>query len=171
MAAVFAILVYYFWDSIVDYYELTSLASKGTDASSRSVLWKSYFDHLDFISIFFGLDTQNLPYLIEKGGNPHNSFLSFHRRMGLLGFCVLLYYIIKEFRVLIKKKMFVVLVFNAILILRMFFDGMLVTAEDFFILTLFFMPLCFNNEAFCIEKQIDTHGNSWNEKMWDKLYS
>jgi len=168
MATVFAILIFNFWDLIVDYYELSSLASKGMD-SERSVIWKAYFNNLDFTSLIFGLDTQDLPVLREYSGNPHNSFLSYHRRMGLLAFCALLYYIIKEFRVLIKNKMFVLLTCNAILLLRMFFDGMLVTAEDFFILTLFFMPLCFKNEVFCIEKQIDTHGNSWIEKMWDKF--
>lgn len=168
MAAVFAILVYYFRDLIVDYYELTSLASHGLE-TPRTDIWNTYFKNLDFGSLLFGLDTQDLPGLKEYYGNPHNSFLSFHRRMGLLGLCILLYYVIKEFRILIKRKMFVVLTFNAILILRMFFDGMLVTAEDFFILTLFFIPFSFRNEVLCIEKQIETHGNNWIEKVWDKF--
>lgn len=168
MTVVFASLVYYFWGSIVDYYDLTSLASKGME-TARSDIWKSYFNNLDFTSLIFGLDTQDLPVLREYSGNPHNSFLSYHRRMGLLGFGILLYYIYKELRVLIKRKMYMVLVFNAILFLRMFFDGMLVTAEDFFILVLVFMPLCFNNKIFCIEKQIESRGNSRIEKMWDKF--
>lgn len=168
-AAVFVSLIFYFREYLFEYYELTTLAEKGLDADTRTVLWKSYFDNLDLSSFLFGLDTQNLPYLKNQGGNPHNSFLSFHRRMGLLGILSLFFFVYKEIFFLIKKKQFVALFFTLVLLARMFFDGMLVTAEDFFILTLFFMPLCYNNKVFRIEDQIKAHGNSWFEKVWDKI--
>lgn len=161
-------LISYYWNIIVRYYELTSLASHGIE-TTRTDIWKAYFDNLDLFSFIFGLDTQNIPIIKDYGGNPHNSFLSFHRRMGLMGLCLLFFYLYKGFKVLIKRKMFVVLFFSFILMLRMFFDGMLVTPEDFFILTLFFIPLYYNNDFFCIEEQIETHGDSWIEKVWDKV--
>ena len=169
MASLFAVLLFRYWGLIEDYYELTSLSEKGLDATTRTVLWKSYFDHLDIGSIIFGLDTQNLPFLKDNGGNPHNTFLSFHRRLGLVGISILIYYIFKIIKTLLRRKSFVILFLVAVLVVRMFFDGMLVTAEDFFILTLFFIPLCYNNKVFDIEKQINTHGNNWFERVWDKI--
>lgn len=158
----------YFWDLIIADYELTSLATKGFE-TSRTEIWSSYINHQDFISFLFGLDSDNLPILREVGGNPHNSFLSIHRRMGIIGLITLLYYMFKELIILIRKKQFVILFFNLVLIVRMFVDGMLTTAQDFFILTLFFLPLCYNNKVFRIEEQIQAHGNSWFERLWDKI--
>ena len=168
-AIAFVFLIYHYWYLLEEYYELTRFASKGFESDERSLLWDTYITNIDFSSFFLGLDTQNLPKLRDYGGNPHNTFLGMHRRMGLLGFGVLLYYMIKEVRILIKRKWFVVLFANVVLIFRMFFDGMLVTAEDFFILTLFFLPLCYNSEAFQIKKQIEKPSNHWTVKLWDKI--
>lgn len=168
LAAVFAFLLYHYWGVLEGYYELTRFADRGVE-SERTDLWRAYFEHLDIGSFLFGLDTQNIPLLREKGGNPHNTFLSFHRRMGFIGLCALLFYMLKGLLSLVKKKWFVVIYFCFVLIIRMFFDGMLVTAEDFFILTLFFFPLCYNNKIYRIEEQIQAHGNSWFERAWDKI--
>ena len=161
-------VISYFWGVIVAGYELTSLASKGFE-TIRTEIWKSYINHQDIISFLFGLDSDNLPVLKEVEGNPHNSFLSVHRRMGIIGLGVLLYYMFKELIVLIRRKQFVLLFFHLVLIVRMFVDGMLTTAQDFFILTLFFLPLCYHNKVFCIEEQIQSHGNSWFERAMGKI--
>lgn len=168
MASLLALLLYRFWGTLTEFYELTRFADRGVE-SERSDLWRSYFEHLDIGSFFLGLDTQNIPLLREKGGNPHNTFLSFHRRMGLLGLSVLFFYLIKWLRRLVRNKCYVVMYFCIVLIIRMFFDGMLVTAEDFFILTLFFLPLCYYNKSFRIKEQIESRGQSMIEKLWDKI--
>lgn len=165
-------LTYHYWDYIVLSYESAELASftkKGLDNSTRTEIWSSYFNHLDIVSIIFGLDTDNLSVLKDVSGNPHNSFLSFHRRMGLLGILALLYIIIKGIKILINKKQLVFLCIYIILLFRMFVDGMLTTAQDFFILTLFFIPLCYTNRVLRIESQINSKSVNKYEKLLDKV--
>ena len=168
MILIFTFLLINYWGVITGFYELTSISSRGLE-TVRSDIWKAYFDYLDFSTLLFGLDTQNLPVLKEFGGNPHNSFFSFHRRMGLVGLCMLFYVLMKGFRALIKRRLYVVLYFNIVLLVRMFFDGMLMTAQDFFIFTLFFLPLSYNNKVFQIEDQLEKKGVNRLERLWDKF--
>jgi hypothetical protein len=168
MILIFTFLLINYWGVITGFYELTSISSRGLE-TVRSDIWKAYFDYLDFSTLLFGLDTQNLPVLKEFGGNPHNSFFSFHRRMGLVGLCMLFYVLMKGFRALIKRRLYVVLYFNIVLLVRMFYDGMLMTAQDFFIFTLFFLPLSYNNKVFQIEDQLEKKGVNRLERLWDKF--
>ena len=168
MAVVFAVLLFNYWGLIGEYYELTSISSRGLE-TTRSIIWKAYFDNLDFGSFLFGLDSDNLPVLKEWNGVPHNSFLNFHRRLGIIGVIALFYIIIKNFKVLINRKQLSVLFIEIVLLVRMFYDGMLTTAEDFFIFTLLFIPLCYNNKVYIIEEQIEAKSANWLEKLWDKV--
>lgn len=168
MFVVFIGLLAYYWSSLVELYDLSTVSTRGLD-TDRSIIWRAYFNNLDFSSILFGLDTDNLPILKEWYGNPHNSYLSFHRRMGLLGVIALFCYILKSFGVLIKKKYLVVVFMIFVLLVRMFFDGMLTTAEDFFILTVIFLPLSYKNDVYQIEKQLGEKGTNRIERLWDKI--
>lgn len=132
-------IIFYFWNDILVYYELSSLSSKGVD-TLRYQLWESYFSNLDFTSLMFGLETKNLPYLRDFGGNPHNSLLNFHYRMGLLGVSCLIFYIIKGWWKLVKSNEYVILFFSVVLFVRNFTDTNLVAATDFITFTLIFYP-------------------------------
>ena len=153
---------------MIEYYEMSTVYTRGME-TTRSIIWEAYFDNLNFFNTIFGMNTDNLPVLKEWGGVPHNSFLSFHRRMGLLGVGALFFFILKSFRVLLKKKQFFYLFFDVVLLLRMYFDGMLTTAEDFFILTLLFIPLFYNSDTFQIEKQLEKQSDHWIERLWDRF--
>lgn len=163
-------LLSYYWSDLSDLFELTSLASRGLE-TSRSDIWAEYFQGLDFSSFIFGLDTQNLPELSSVDGNPHNSFLSLHRSMGLLGIATYLYYLVSVFKILLRRKQYTILFMIVVLHLRMFFDGMLTTAEDFFIYTLMFLVLCSDYPQFKIKEQLQNHDNSWYARWYDKLIS
>lgn len=166
MAIVFMGLLIHFWGDLMDYYEMSTVYTRGME-TDRSIIWKAYFDNLDFSSVIFGMHTENLPVIKEWGGNPHNSYLSFHRRMGLLGLGTLVFFVLKGFRLLIKRKQYVVSYFVFVLLVRMYFDGMLTTGQDFFILTLLFLPLCYNDPSLRIKEQIGSHGNGRLERIWD----
>lgn len=168
MLAIAAFLIAYFWGDLMDLYELTSISSKGME-TSRTDIWSAYFRYMDPFSFIFGLDTDHLPVLKDYGGNPHNSFLAFHRRMGLLGVLALLYYITKSFIILFRKKEFINICILFILLLRSFFDGMLVTPEDFFMYVLIFMPICYNNNNFNVEKQFEPQVETWYNKKLEKI--
>lgn len=168
MLAVFIALLTHFWSDIMDYYEMSTVYTRGME-TDRSIIWKAYFNNLDFSTVIFGLDTDHLPVIKEWGGNPHNSYLSFHRRMGIIGLGSLVFFLFKGFCETVKRKQVIVAFFFVVLLVRMFFDGMLTTAQDFFILTLIFIPLCYNCDEFRIEKQVEAKSDNKLEKLWDKF--
>ena len=168
MSVIAVFLLIHYWQYLMGFYELSSVATRGTE-TVREDIWADYFRNLDPISLLFGLDTQNLPIIKHFEGNPHNSFLSMHRRMGLLGLGTLMYYIFYAFRKLISRKMYPYLFLLFVLLVRMFFDGMLTTAEDFFILTLIFVPICFDNPSFRIREQLQTQDNNMVSRCFDKI--
>ena len=67
-----------------------SRLSEGVE-SSRFQIWSSYFEHMDFPNFFLGCDSANFPIIKQYDGNPHNAFLSFHHRMGIIGFLTFIY--------------------------------------------------------------------------------
>ena len=145
-ATLVAVLLYTYWEYIVLFYDLSSVNSKGME-TDRTNIWRSYFDNLDFSSFLFGLETKDLPYLKNYNGNPHNSFLNFHYRMGSIGVLAIVYYLCKSWKVLFDKKQFVPWVFVLILWIRMFTDTCLVSAMDFIPLTMIFYPISMMRET------------------------
>lgn len=121
----------YYWDDLMSFYSLSALSDKGTDNSTREIIWNSYLSHLDFFSLLFGLDSDHIPKLAEFSGNPHNSFLNFHRRMGLFGVIALLYLIVYSIRKYLKKKDYILVLFIMLYMIRILFDTVLVSTFDF----------------------------------------
>lgn len=123
--------------SIEELYSLSSLSTHGME-TSRYKIWESYFHNLDFPSLLFGLETHNLPYLKDYEGNPHNSLLNFHYRMGLIGVITILYYLLKSWKIYLKNRLYVLLFFSVVLWTRMFTDSCLVSAMDFIVFSMLF---------------------------------
>ncbi len=169
--AVTVAVLYYFWPTILTYYELSSLSSKGMD-SDRYNIWSSYFNNLDFPSFLFGLETRDLPHLRDYGGNPHNSLLNFHYRMGIIGVVALVYYLAKSWCLLLKRHQFVLLFFSLVLWVRMFTDTCLVCATDFIVYSMLFFPFIkysrfssFENKNYVINKNNDRQHLSLIDKI------
>lgn len=139
-------ILFFVWDDLLFYFSFSNLSESGF-SSSRYLIWKSYFSNLDLFSFIFGLDTLNVPVLRDYGGNPHNAFLNYHYRMGLLGVGALLYIIIYSIKVLLKEKSYKLLFFELALIARIFFDACIGGGHDFFFFTMFFYPILFRKNV------------------------
>lgn len=162
------VLLYYLWPSLEVFYDLSSLNSKGLE-TDRLNIWNSYFDHLDFPSFLFGLETHDLPHLKDYSGNPHNSLLNFHFRMGLIGVITILIFLFKSWRLYIKEKQYVLLFFNVVLWARMFTDTCLVCGTDFIVYTMLFYP--FVNQQKCDNNTKHIEKNSFYQKLFNVVVS
>lgn len=134
------VVLSFYMDDIMTYYSLTNLSESGME-TARYKIWSAYIDNLDFTSFFFGLDTLCVPLLKNYGGNPHNAFLNFHYRMGILGLFGLLFIIYKSTIKLLKSKSYVLLVFLLFLLGRIFFDACIGSSTDYLIYSLILYPL------------------------------
>lgn len=131
----------YFREEIVFLYEASSFAENGME-SSRYKIWDSYFNNLTITSTLFGLETIDIPVLRDYGGNPHNSFLNFHRRFGFIP--ILLFFIIScasMFKYL-KSKDYYLFFIMLIIYSRIFFDSdCFIGPYDYILYTIVFYPL------------------------------
>lgn len=159
-------LLYYIWDDLVYYYSFTNLSESGTD-TSRYKIWSAYFGSLDIISFTLGLDTLNVPLLREYGGNPHNAFLNYHYRMGILGTGALLYIIAKSVKILYKERTFILLFFMGALLVRIFFDACIGGPQDFLIFFLFWHPILFQSNI----KNLDSCIKKYDMRVKKKWYN
>ena len=128
----------YFWEDLMGFYTLSRLSEKGTDNSARDVIWSAYFSNIDLFSCILGLDAENVKGLSVYGGNPHNSFLNFHRRMGLIGLLALLWIMVFSIKKYLKNKQYIPIIFIFLYIVRIFFDTVLVSTFDFIFFTMLF---------------------------------
>jgi hypothetical protein len=117
----------------------TNLA-EGLD-TPRWKLWGIYLENLNPINLFTGIDVDTLEMYDLFGGNPHNSFIKFHSRVGF-GFIVFItLYFISVFKYLKEGQNYIFLLLM-LLTLRAFFDSdILVGNFDFifFIITFYWI--------------------------------
>ena len=139
--AIVCICVY--WNNIIELFELTRFATESLD-SPRVIIWGAYLKSLDIVSLIFGLDTLGVPALANYGGNPHNAFLNFHYRMGLIGLMPLLYYVFKALKIYLTNNLYFAFFLLLSLIGRFCFDSNLNTPYDFIFYTIIFYPILFN---------------------------
>lgn len=138
--AIISILMYY-KQEIMFLYEASSFAENGLE-SSRYKIWDIYFNNLNFQSSIFGLDTVNIPYIRDYGGNPHNSFLNFHRRLGLIP--LVLFFIISGIAMYkyVMNKAYYLLCIMLIIYFRIFFDSdCFIGPYDYILYTIAFYPI------------------------------
>lgn len=141
------ILIIVFLNEIMFYYSLTNLASSGME-TERFVIWQGYFENIDLSTLILGLNTMDIPVIRQVDGNPHNAFLNFHYRMGLFGLVGLLLVIYKSLRIIITKRSYILLVFQLLLLLRIFFDACIGATTDYILYTIFLYPLLYNQKIF-----------------------
>tara|TARA_R110002096_G_scaffold229836_1_gene419442 strand:- start:1053 stop:2054 length:1002 start_codon:yes stop_codon:yes gene_type:complete len=125
-ARAFAIILlgavfYYLW---VQYGSLLSTETnlgEGLD-TPRWELWQIYFDHINFINFFTGIDVSTLPLYDIYSGNPHNSFIKFHSRVGIGSIVFIILFFVSLFKYL-KAKQYYVFWLLILLTIRASFDG------------------------------------------------
>lgn len=125
---------------ILFYYSESNLEASGLE-SSRIQIWNSYLEALDPMSLLLGLDTLTIPIMRQYGGNPHNAFLNFHYRMGLIGLVCLLALIAKSLKSCRERKDFRIYAFILLLLVRIFFDACIGSTQDCLIYAIFLLPI------------------------------
>lgn len=128
----------YYMDDIYAYYELSTFAEKGTD-SERELIWKSYFDNINFIDVILGPDTTNYPIINFYNGNPHNAFLNMHRRFGLVPCIYFLFLLLTTILKYIKEYPLIITCLIFVLCFRAFYDSVFFIGRlDFLFYTIIF---------------------------------
>jgi hypothetical protein len=94
---------------------------KGLD-TPRWELWRIYWEHINIVNLFTGVDVTMLPLYDYYSGNPHNSFIKFHSRVGIgsLLFIILFFISILKY---VKAKQYYILGLLILLTMRASFDG------------------------------------------------
>jgi hypothetical protein len=142
MVAVFVFLglCYFLWLQYGSLLSTETNLGSGLD-TPRWELWRIYLEHINFVNLFTGVDVTTLPLYDQYSGNPHNSFLKFHSRVGIgcVVFIVLVFVSLYKY---LKGKQYYIFWLLILLILRAFFDGdMLIGNFDFifFIITFYWI--------------------------------
>lgn len=105
----------------------------------RWKLWAIYWENIDFVNLFTGVDVTKLEMYDQYSGNPHNSFIKFHSRVGIGSIAFIVLFLISLLKYLRQKENYVFLLL-ILLTLRAMFDGdMLIGNFDFiFFITTFY---------------------------------
>ena len=133
-------LIIYYYNDIVDLYQLSRLSEEGSDNTARHKIWSAYFNNLDLVSLMFGLDTKMVPVIHSYADNPHNAFLNFHQRMGLFPTAYLLFFICHAIKWFVHNKNIVYAMVLSIYIFRIFFDSCCNSTYDFILYYMIFYP-------------------------------
>lgn len=141
----------FFSDFLLGYYEMSRL-SEGVE-SSRSSIWSAYFKYMDFPGFFLGCDSAHFPIIKQYAGNPHNSFLNFHHRMGIIGFITLMYVIFASMKKYMKQKRWNIMILMLFLMARLFFDACIVSNHDYIFYTFLFLPFLDKNKCVIFNKE------------------
>jgi hypothetical protein len=162
---VIIVALLHYWQNILEFMSFTRFASAGME-TSRSVIWKAYFDALDLPSLFFGLDTLSVPMLKSYGGNPHNAFLNFHSRMGLLGLLALAVLIIKSINAMLKNREYVLVFYLVLLLGRFYFDACIGGPTDYLFYTMLFYPMIRKKQY-----QVDNKMSVCKKPLFSNIYT
>lgn len=115
---------------------LSSFGARGIESTSRIYIWLSYINIIDFQSLLFGTNPDNLPFVSRWRGNLHNSFISAHAYLGLVYLFIIFlfyFYIMASFK---RNKILVLMV--SCFMLRAFTDtGMISGHFDLLIISSF----------------------------------
>lgn len=137
---IFLILCFFLWVQFESNLVSETNLDKGLD-TPRWRLWGIYLEHITALNFFTGVDVSTLPMYDIFTGNPHNSFIKFHSRVGF-GAVVFIILILISFFKFLKLKNYYVFWLLFLLSLRAFFDSdILIGNFDFiyFIITFYWI--------------------------------
>lgn len=119
--------------------EETNLA-EGLD-TPRWKLWSIYFENINPVNLFTGIDVTKLPMYDKFGGNPHNSFIKFHSRVGIGSIAFICLFFISIYTYLKRKNNYIFWLLILLTIRACFDSDILVGNFDFifFIITFYWI--------------------------------
>ena len=112
---------YYLFISFGDQLTTETNLGKGLD-TPRWELWRIYWEHINIVNLFTGVDVTMLPLYDQYSGNPHNSFIKFHSRVGIGSLFFIILFFVSIFKY-INARQYYILGLLMLLTLRALFDG------------------------------------------------
>jgi hypothetical protein len=107
----------------------------------RKQLLNAYISNIDYISILFGMNINNIPLISQFDNNPHNSFIVLHAATGFLFFPLVIIIIVKYFSYIIRKNIVFIICLSLLLIRINLDQALFFSAFDFILyLFLFYVP-------------------------------
>lgn len=97
------------WDYVCELMRSNTNLSAGLE-SDRYYIAKDYFDNLDLVGFFAGMDLSRVPMVEAFGGNPHSAFLRLHSFFGVSVFLLMIVSMISFVTLLLEKKILLALV-------------------------------------------------------------
>lgn len=158
-------IICFFYETIEDAVLMSRLVDEGTENSARDKLWVAYLSDLNPITFFLGIDSNSIPALQVYNGNPHNAFLNWHRRMGLIPLLFILYYCINSLKWYVRNKYIVFALVLSIYLFRIFFDSCSNSTFDFILYYMLLYP--YFKEKFTTSNEI--LNNQINKKFICKI--
>lgn len=133
-------ICYYLWFEYGTLLVMETNLNKGLD-TQRWSLWGYYFNNINTVSFFTGVDVTKIPYIHSFDDNVHNSFIKFHSRIGIGSILFLFLYLISFIKYLVNKDVYI-LGLLIILTTRALFDSdILISKFDFIIFIMIFYSL------------------------------
>ena len=99
----------------------------GLTDPARSYIYQHYIESLTFRQFLSGTNYDEMPELVEFGGNLHSTYLTYHGNYGIFGIVIFLMFFLSMVKTAWNKDVFMTLVFLSFS-LRIFTD----TGNDFF---------------------------------------
>lgn len=92
--------------------------------SARESMISTYIDTMfnDFYSFIFGVKLIDIPLFVKFKGNPHNSYLRLHSKYGILGFTLVIIFMVKAAIKALQRKKYLVLTCMVVVAMRIFTD-------------------------------------------------
>ncbi len=119
--ALLAVGCYYLFINFGDKLTTETNLGKGLD-TPRWELWRIYWEHINLVNLFTGVDVTMLPLYDQYNGNPHNSFIKFHSRVGIGSLSFIILFFVSIFKY-INTKQYYILGLLMLLTLRALFDS------------------------------------------------
>ena len=125
---VIAGLVTYFVIHYIDQYTvaLADKIEKYGNESARTDIWAEYINGLfdNAGNFMLGLSGSSVlyPNLCAYHGNAHNAFLMLHSRYGIVGFIIIIGFLLKAVIKLVKNKQIILISLLSVAVLRSMFD-------------------------------------------------
>ena len=119
--SLFLVFCYFLWVKFgSDLITETNLEA-GLD-TPRWKLWHIYWENIDFVNLFAGVDVTKLPMYDQYSGNPHNSFIKFHSRVGIGSIVFIVLFFVSIYKYLKEKENYIFWLL-ILLTTRALFDG------------------------------------------------
>ncbi len=143
-----SVLIIFFYNSLNDYTDAIMQGTRlrhGVSDDIRALMIKEYIENIDAMNIFSGQNYIRSGLIAEYGDNPHNSYIRAHSLFGIVPILFLILLFMISSACAVRKadgNLFYTLMLTIIILIRSFYDSVLVFFElDFIVIMMLLHPI------------------------------